>query len=104
MKHFLIELEEMNLRMALKRLRNAKSQRAWSVGQGAVFGALGLLYIVFILTGSSIFYLFSVAIYFAATAFFWKWAWGRWTRAIWSSLRDVADARIRLREAMKEED
>jgi hypothetical protein len=104
MDELMKQIEESNLRWALHSLRQAKSQRRWSIGQGAIFAALGLVYIVFVVTGSSWFYLVSTAIYFAATAFFWKWAWGRWTDSIWRALRQVACARIRLRKLTEEED
>lgn len=104
MKELMIELEESTLRWAMHNFRSAKSQRAWSIGQGAVFAGLGLWYVILIATGSSWFYLFSAAIYFGATFFFWKWAWGRWTAACWRALRQIAYARNRLRKLMEEED
>lgn len=100
----LVEMEESNLRWAIHNTRTARRQYKYTLAQGWLFTAFGIAFpTFFIVFGSGSWWnLISLAIYWGAAIFFFRIAQKRWLPLIWRALRQEAQARIRLRNAMEE--
>jgi hypothetical protein len=102
MKQILIDLEMFNLRFAQSQRQTAKTQLKWAFWECLIFGGVGLWFLISPLFGSSIWYMFTAAIYAVIVWFFiWKIR-PRWISAIWRANRQIAEARIRLRKLDEE--